>query len=229
VSEVHDTLVISSRGEIVARERLEEYQVIVSGALLPDSDLALAFESLDSFNRWASGAKTANSFAAIHHVISESQRYQEEDHSEVQEVQRRHVEHANEALRERANRLSMDPGSHDFISRMTVDRPPLAPPICDSAWLWADPGFSGPWLYIPPLLPLPDFTWFGWNDQPSSGVVTPPVPGFAFDVLLVCQHTWWRGRRLFLFSFRGTPRFFNLSTFAFDNTVSSALLLSLVM
>ena len=86
---------------------------------------------------------------------------------------------------------------------------PLETPLLNSFILFANPRESGNW--VPVVFPIPDLSWFAFNDTASSVFVT--------GVHVITRNTWFGGTWFWCVGFFGT---FDLAPAGFDNVASAA-------
>jgi hypothetical protein len=206
------------KGRLITAEEASEVPILVMGNGLPDEGLAYAFDSDEAFGKWVRHTKMADAVEEIHHTIHDASQLETTDTRVFEAAQQARINDILENLRRLAARTGLEPESIQLAERATLNRPLLEPPIFDPAFLFSNlvggvP--SGSWLPIPANVPFPDLTWLGWNDRARGG--------FVHGLLLLTQHTWWRGRQTWL---SGAWSRFDLRLGNFDRIASAAYLVN---
>ena len=209
-------------GRCISAEDASAFPVLASGPDLTPPNTTIAFSSMESFARWGRTTKYAESIQETLLQISKVQE-RERDKASVERIQARQkliVERYAQDLLELAKHMELEVGSMELFEAASSKADPLQLPIFDPVGL---SDTTDPWKWTIPFrdwLPLgggwwPDLGWFGWNDRAVSGRVS----GLA----AFCEHTWFRGRWLWLAGFPVWP--YQFGWWGFSRIISSAIIL----
>lgn len=124
------------------------------------------------------------------------------------------VEVKNKRILKVLNELKIQPHEIKKIEKLHKTYDIIGGPIFDSVILYDKINYGGKWKYLTSG-PYPNLKWIGFGDRTESAHVLPST------VLLLCQHSWWRGRRLWLYWSKSNLGWFN-------NRASAAYVYSLI-
>jgi hypothetical protein len=168
------------------------------------------FRSASAMERWLGAEDFLDSYKQGKTLLRRvKRRLKPAEQKEISRLQARIVNAQTKRLKEALAKHGIKPNQTSKIERLLETYDPLTGPIIHSSIVYRHCGFSGSWRVIPSGWAFPDFRWMGFNDVASS------VRTWGW--LLLCQHTWYRGRRVWFvgypyFSARclaGWPYYFN--------------------
>jgi hypothetical protein len=198
-------------GKPIDRNDLAEFPVTVAGNDLPDKDTVYVFDSEGEFNKWKKANNIEEKFSKIDKIVTQAQEYEQKDITYALQRQQLVIERITADLHLLAHRLGLDVNSPELFRRATVEADLLEGQIFDPSLAFQNPDFQGLILPIPTGSVWPYLSW--WEDRFSSMLVT--------GNLLLTQHRFFRGRRLWLTGV--AAEFRHLGDFNFEDITSSVV------
>lgn len=172
----------------------------------PDGNVGQAFETRAAFIKWSKGGKSEAKVSQIFQTIDDVRRYEKSDNARAIERQKRIATRVQGELEELSKTAKLAIGSEELLLRASTKSPILEGRIFDSALLFRDSGLHGPLLPLITGLPMPDFSWFGFDNMLTSGIV--------HGMIILCTNSWYSGSGI---AFQTFP-FWDTATFDFSGS-----------
>ncbi|HEX7314815.1 MAG TPA: hypothetical protein VF297_12890 [Pyrinomonadaceae bacterium] len=194
------------QGKKAAKEDAVKYPVLAAGEGLPNEDLVYAFDSKESFAKWAEKTKHAEKIAGILKGLEKVKGYEKKDNTVAKRQQAKLAQRVLEDLKELSDRTGLPIASTELLKRASDESEPLEGRIFHhSSVLWEHPGgWGAAWPAFG--VPFPDLNWFQWGNRASSVSVN----NFA----LLTDNPWYGGQSVYLFGVLWT--LYNLANFGFE-------------
>lgn len=153
-----------------------------------------SFTNKNKFEKWLEKEKLLGKYNKIEKLIKKSTKERtKEQIEEIRKYQEKTITEATELLQKELEKNKIESNDVEKIEELKKDIDPLRGPAAQCIIVYEHPWFQGGYRHLIPGIPMPDFTWFGFND------VTSAIFNIGHFVRFY-EHTWFTGRQLLVFS-----------------------------
>src|SRR5262245_42452352 len=149
-----------AKGHEVDRSEALEYPILVAGDIIAEKNAVAVFESDDEFLQWAKQTKHADKIAEMHRAASEST-YDQRGEQRLRQL-------AHETIKN-IEQLSVRTGIPTWSEELFVKA--IEEKVLRSSLIYRNNNLGGDFRPIVSGIPVPFFSWIGFNDVASSALV----------------------------------------------------------